>query len=354
MNRLAARVGMLLLMGVLALGSCNFLQVASEPDDQAITSDVQAILFADPVLKTRDIHVNSEEGVVTLSGTVGTELEKAAALRLANKVKGINQIVDHLTLQASADEAATEPVSSEEPAVGDLTARAPAPATKTTQPRRYRREGPATDPEPAAEPPPPAETAYAAEPAPPPPAKAVAEPPPEPEVFTIPAGTVLTVRMIDEIDSSRHRPGEEFAATIDAPVASGERVIIPRGSDARVRLIESRSAGRIKGQSELQIELVGVAVDNNTYAIETSVVEKKGASEGKRTAAKVGGGAALGGLIGAIAGKGKGAAIGAAVGAGAGTAVGAATKGQRVSIPSETKLDFTLKVPLAVTKYPTE
>jgi hypothetical protein len=166
---------------------------------------------------------------------------------------------------------------------------------------------------------------------------------------TIPAGTVITVRMIDSIDSSRNRPGEEFAATVDAPVVVDERVVIRRGADARVRLVEARSAGRMTGRSELQVELVGLAIGNQIYATESGVVQKVGASRGTRTAATVGGGAALGTLIGAIAGKGKGAAIGAAVGAGAGTAVQASTKGQQVQVPAETKLDFTLKVPITVT-----
>ncbi|HUU14060.1 MAG TPA: BON domain-containing protein [Terriglobia bacterium] len=355
MDRTASRVGILLLLSTLVIGSCNFLQVANKPDDQAITSDVQANLFADPVLKTRDIRVTSESGVVTLSGSVGTDLEKAAAVRLAGKVKGVSQVVDQLEVQTAVAEASTEPAT-EAPAQDVFTAKALPPATKTPRTKTYRNAAPEPSAAPAAMTPGPAETAHASEPAPPPASTPVAEPPPppQPQTFTIPAGTVVTVRMVDAIDSSRHRPGEEFAATVDAPIAVGERVIIPRGSDARVRLIESQSAGRIKGQSELQVELVGVAVDNMTYAVETSVVEKKGASEGKRTAATVGGGAVLGGLIGAVAGKGKGAAIGAAVGAGAGTAVGAATKGQQVNIPSEAKLDFTLKVPLSVTKYPAE
>jgi hypothetical protein len=354
MDRTASRVSILLLLSTLVIGSCNFLQIASKPDDQAITSDVQASLFGDPVLKTRDIRVSSENGVVTLSGAVGTDLEKAAAVRLASKVKGVSQVVDQIEVQTAIAETGTEPPTEEAPAQEVSNTQVPPPAAKTTRTKTYR--NPAPEPSPAAAAPAPAETAHVSEPVAPAASKIVAEPPPppQPKTYTIPAGTVFTVRMVDSIDSSRHRPGEEFAATIDAPVAVGERVIIPRGSDARVRLIQSQSAGRIRGQSELEVELVGVAVDNMTYAVETSVVEKKGASEGKRTAATVGGGAALGGLIGAIAGKGKGAAIGAAVGAGAGTAVGAATKGQQVNIPSEAKLDFTLKVPLSVTKYPSE
>jgi len=50
--------------------------------------------------------------------------------------------------------------------------------------------------------------------------------------------------------------------------------------------------------------------------------------------------------------RGKGAAIGAGVGAGGGTAVQAMTKGQQVKIPSETRLDFTLHAPVAVTYVP--
>jgi hypothetical protein len=155
--------------------------------------------------------------------------------------------------------------------------------------------------------------------------------------------------MIDAIDSAKHRPGEEFAASVDSPVVIDDRVIIRKGSDARVRLIQSRSAGRMTGQSELSLELVGLAAGGQTFAVESSGVQKVGASRSTRTAETVGGGAALGALIGAIAGHGKGAAIGAAVGAGAGTAVQASTKGQQVQIPAETKLDFSLKAPLTVT-----
>jgi hypothetical protein len=86
-----------------------------------------------------------------------------------------------------------------------------------------------------------------------------------------------------------------------------------------------------------------------SYAVETGMVEKAGASRGKRTAETFGGGAVIGTLLGAIVGKGKGAAIGGAIGAGAGTAVQASTKGEQVQIPPETKLDFTLKSPLTLT-----
>lgn len=155
--------------------------------------------------------------------------------------------------------------------------------------------------------------------------------------------------MIDGIDSSQNEAGEEFAASVASPVAVGDRVVIPKGSDARVRLMQAKSAGHMTGRSELHLELVEVTVNGTSYNVRSSAFSQAGASRGKRTAETVGGGAALGALIGAIAGKGKGAAIGAGVGAAAGTGVQAATKGEQVRISSETKIDFTLASALTVT-----
>jgi len=106
------------------------------------------------------------------------------------------------------------------------------------------------------------------------------------------------------------------------------------------------------GQSELQLQLAGVTIAGSNYNAETTTYSQVGASRGKRTAETVGGGAVLGGLIGAIAGHGKGAAIGSVLGAGAGTAVEEGTKAPPLRVPSETKIDFTLKNPIRVTLPP--
>lgn len=160
---------------------------------------------------------------------------------------------------------------------------------------------------------------------------------------TIRAGTVITVQMIDSVDSARNHPGDEFSGTVAEPVVVGDRVVIPKGAEAQMRLVEVKSAGHIKGQSELELELTRLTVGGKEYPVETGVYKKEGSSRGKHSAKVIGGGAGLGALIGAVAGGGKGAAIGAAVGAGAGTAVEATTRGQQVKVPSEAKVEFTLK-----------
>ncbi len=168
----------------------------------------------------------------------------------------------------------------------------------------------------------------------------------------MPAGSTITVRMIDSVDSATNHAGEVFHASLDAPIVVNDEVIVPSGANAYVRLVEAKSAGRMTGRSELSLELNRIEFQGKTYSVATAAYSQAGSSRGKRTAATIGGGAALGALIGAVAGGGKGAAIGAAVGAGAGTGVQAATKGQQIKIPSETRLDFRLEHPLDITYIP--
>jgi hypothetical protein len=119
-----------------------------------------------------------------------------------------------------------------------------------------------------------------------------------------------------------------------------------------LKLVDASSAGKFKGRSELTVSLDSFTYQGRTYQIASSDVQEKGGSRGKRSAEVIGGGAVLGAIIGGLAGGGKGAAIGAGVGAGSGTAVQALTHGQKVKIPSETRLDFTLHDPVNVTYFP--
>ena len=90
-------------------------------------------------------------------------------------------------------------------------------------------------------------------------------------------------------------------------------------------------------------------MNGRRYSLHTSQYSREGSSRGKNTAEKVGGGAVLGTIIGAIAGGGKGAAIGGVVGAGAGGGVQAASKAPQIHVPTESLLSFTLENPITVT-----
>jgi hypothetical protein len=162
----------------------------------------------------------------------------------------------------------------------------------------------------------------------------------------LPSGSSLTIPMIDAIDSAANQPGDTFRASLDEPIVEGDQTLVPRGADAVVKLVAEKESNKITGQPELTLELVSLQIGNNVVPIRSQSFTQAGASRTKRSAGVIGGGTALGAIIGAVAGGGKGAAVGAISGAGAGTAVQVLTKGAKVQVPSETRLTFTLQDPV--------
>jgi hypothetical protein len=165
---------------------------------------------------------------------------------------------------------------------------------------------------------------------------------------TVPAGAVLTVRLIDGVDSDVNQTGERFRASLDQPLQVGEEVVAPRGADVTVQLVRVEQSGKLSGRDEVALDVYDITINGKKYQVATSYAEVESASRTNQTAKVAGGLAALGAIVGAVAGGGKGAAVGAVSGAGAGTAVQVLTKGARVKIPSESRLEFTLKQPLVV------
>ena len=163
---------------------------------------------------------------------------------------------------------------------------------------------------------------------------------------TVPAGTRILIRTIDSIDSSQQKAGYRFNATLETSLQADNMTVAPRGTRVYGVLASASSAGRMKGSSELELELTDIVINGTSYPLLTSSYEIEGKGEGGNTAKKVIGGAGLGALIGGIAGGGKGAGIGALIGGGAGTAVASSKKGQQLSIPSESLLEFRLAQPV--------
>lgn len=164
----------------------------------------------------------------------------------------------------------------------------------------------------------------------------------------IPAGSSLIIRMIDDVDSERDRVGQTFRASLDEPVLVDGATVAPRGADVVVKLIDDKQSGKLTGRTELTLDIQSLTVNGKSVDVTTQDVTQASSSRTTQTAQRAGGGAAIGAIIGAIAGGGRGAAIGAATGAAAGGAVQIITKGQRVRIPSETRLTFTLQQPVRI------
>lgn len=164
---------------------------------------------------------------------------------------------------------------------------------------------------------------------------------------TLPQGTQIVVRTVEQIDTEQNRVGESFEATLEQPLTQDGRTLAPQGTKVIGRIAYAQESGRISGRPQLILELTELVVNGQTYPLRTSDSVHVGGSQAKRTAAAAGGGAALGAIIGAIAGGGKGAAIGAAAGAGAGTGI-QVLRGQTLKVPAETVLQFELQEPLTL------
>jgi len=157
----------------------------------------------------------------------------------------------------------------------------------------------------------------------------------------IPSGTVIRIRMIDKLNSEEAQVNDTFRATLEDPIQVAGREIYPKGADVMGRITDVHRSGRLSEPGELDLALVTISSRTVAASVRTVPLVIKGESHTKSNATKIGGGAALGAIIGGIAGGGKGAAIGTVVGAGAGTA-GAAATGQKVArVDSEAVLSFT-------------
>jgi len=131
-------------------------------------------------------------------------------------------------------------------------------------------------------------------------------------------------------------------------VTVGGETIIPRGADVVVKLVDAQQSGKLTGRAELTLDLMSVKVNGQVVDINTQSISRQSDSRGQQTAKVAGGTAAVGAIIGAIAGGGKGAAIGAGAGGAAGAGAEAVTHGQRVKVPSETRLTFVLNTAINI------
>jgi hypothetical protein len=320
----------------LALG-CNKNQNASAREDTQIATDVQSKINSDSNVPNKAITVNSNNGIVTLAGTVGSEMERQAASNDAATVDGVKTVVNNLEVgQQSAGNAAI-PATDQ---TASMTARNDGSRATTTKGNRVHTAPLQRTPSSST-----ASNTLASNAAP---GNATSTVPVVSEV-TVPAGSSLSIRTIDPVDSEKAQVGQAFSATLDSPVEVDGRTVIPANADIQGKVVDVKSAGKFQGASVLTLELTKVSFNGKSYRINTDQWTKTGASRGKNTAAKVGGGAALGAIIGAIAGGGKGAAIGAGVGAGVGTGAQAVTHGEQIVVQPETLLAFTLRSPVTVT-----
>ena len=260
--------------------------------DNRVEAEVQQSLRK-PVFAGMSVLSSVNKGVVTLSGNATSEAAKELASSEVGNIEGVKTVLNNLSV------------------TGSLTPRStPAPV----------------------------------------PAPALAS---GPKTITLPASTLLFVRLTDEIDTKSAKAGNIFHGTTAGTVSSGGYALIPSGTEVTGRIVDAKTAGHFSGAAELALELVSAKLYMPGGFHDVSIVTRqwsnKAAGRGANTAEKTGGGAAAGAIIGALAGGGGGAAIGAGTGGGLGAGLNAITRGKEIDLKSEQLLQFRTAAPLDVT-----
>jgi hypothetical protein len=169
-----------------------------------------------------------------------------------------------------------------------------------------------------------------------------ARPGKEANSLSIPSGTVIEVKMIDELDTAKSHLGDSFQASLKKPLVVNGRQLALQNNLVRGKVTDVVSSGRLKRLASITVKLTQLSLSNgSTISLDTSTYTLDGKSHALRNAAPIGGGTAAGTVLGDVAAGSKGALIGSAVGGGAGIVTAYLTGKQEIVIPAETSLSFT-------------
>jgi hypothetical protein len=172
---------------------------------------------------------------------------------------------------------------------------------------------------------------------------------PVPASITILAGKVISVRLNEPLSSDHNHVGDSFTATLDQPIVVDGWVVARRGETIVGSVTAAKKAGRIKGVSQLGLQLTDVTVvDGQQLPMVTELWNGSAGTSHGADAAGVATTTGVGTIIGAAADGGAGAGIGAGAGAAAGIALVLLTRGKPTVLGPETVLSFRLKEPLTI------
>ena len=317
------------------LTSCNH-SPSPATDDGTLTASVQSRIAGDGALSAESIQSSVQNGIVTLTGNVSSDAARSLAATDAAQITGVKTVINNLVVQPGTPSAAgtsqpapMHPLAKVSPPIKLK----PAPIVRQPQPQE------AQAPPPSSQIPPINQEIPPQPPAPPAPAF---------RNITLPAGTILPIRITQTLDSASTQQGDTFTGTVAADIIIDNLTVLRQGAAVGGRVSAVQEAAHYKGSSLLTVELTSISHRGEKLSITTDAYSVQGKGRGKNTAEKVGGGAAVGAILGGIFGGGKGAAIGAAAGGGVGAGANTVTRGEQVQIPSETLIRFQLNSPLLI------
>lgn len=305
MTRLSPALTKCLLAGLLCSSFLPALSAQTHKTtplpDWKIEAKVQAALASEHAFQGSSIISSVNQGVVSLTGNVRSEAEKALASSELGSIQGVKSVDNDLAVVSYGHGSGSGMGSGEDRGYG-------------------------------------------------PPAR---QNPPVAKVISLPTGSTIPVRLTEEIDTKTAKTSDTFHGTTASTLTFSGYTLIPAGTPVTGRVVEAKAATHFSGAAELAVELVSIRLPGPTGPQDVSVVTQqlssKAAGRGANTAAKAAGGAGFGAIVGALAGGGAGAGIGAASGGALGLGANAITRGKEIDLKPEQLLQFRTASPLDVT-----
>src|SRR6185437_14687396 len=292
-----------LMMALAALSGCS----KPERTDAQVAGDVQTKISSDPQLAGKQIAINADKGVVTLSGALDSDAQVTSALNDAQQAPGVKQVISKLNVQTAnaapapeeqpqqqEDERPTRHASSSRPSAAHRSRHSlPSSSSSYTNSQGTSTTTTANNSSDMSSTPTTTANTYT--------------PPPPPQKVTVPAGTVLQVRTVEALSSETSHENDPWHGTLNSDIVVDDQTVIPAGAEVDGRVMEAHAATHYSGGASLVLGLEKVSFNGKSYQIATNTWEKKAATRGKNTVEKTAGGAAVGAILGGIFGGGKGA-----------------------------------------------
>ena len=179
------------------------------------------------------------------------------------------------------------------------------------------------------------------------------EPEPAPliiEELVISADSVIGLQVDTFVTTEHAKVEDDVEARVTRDVVVSDEVAIPAGTLVMGSVVLVEHGGKIKGVSRLGVRFHTVVLDDGVEVpVVTETVYRESRSKGGQSAAKIGGAAVGGAILGAIFGGGRGAAIGGAAGAAGGTAATIAGDTDPATLPAGSRVTVRLSRPTSVT-----
>lgn len=338
--------------GLLSVSGVGLAQTSPRiVSDAQIEANVLKALADTPQLVNQPIKTTTIYGTVTLTGSVKDEASRDLAEKVVSHTADVKKVVDEMTVDATAvvQSQTTQGTDAQEGTNPNL-------QSDGTMASSGASPAPAQPPAPQPPPTPPAPVARTAPPPLPPKyeRQGYARRPDYADqrggdAVTVPSGTLLRVRVNEELDSERTVAGTTFDGVILNDVVAGGSVAIPRGAAVQGRVVDVHRAGEFKGRGALMLQLTELTLGGQTYSLVSNEWTQHGIDKTGQTVNNTVGLGAMGAMIGAVAGGGVGAAVGAGVGGVAGLGVSSASRRGEAMVPSEGIVAFRLTQPAGLT-----